>query len=77
MEKLFKMMTNAFYPALFLKVLYLFFSEGRKVLGYIRLTKRVNSAAIFLFIISVIGFIGYAIVVCKQPKKDQPGSDKP
>lgn len=68
MEKLFKMMTNAFYPALFLKIMRLMFPE--------RLSRSVNSPVLFLFIISAVGFIGYAIVVCKQSKKDQSGPDK-
>lgn len=84
MEKLFKTMMKSIY----IGFLVLLLDSDLLTVTWIRednTTQRIElifseefiPIALIFFAIGVIGFIGYAIVVCKQSKKDQPGSDKP
>lgn len=83
MEKLFKAMMKSVYIGFLVLLLD---SELLTVIrpGEINSTLRTKiifseefiPIALVFFAISLIGFIGYSIVVCKQSKKDQSGPDK-
>lgn len=83
MEKLFKTMMKSFYLGILVLLLdaELFTVVGLGERNHTETIKLIFSDrsmlfALVFFAVSLIGFIGYAIVVCKQSKKDPSGPDK-